>query len=565
MTDKKKLAQKIVERQGVLDGSTERRNFERMVDEISKYVVPRRELFNYEDPATKAGQIGKHVYDPTAISAAKTMADGMQGHLVSPRSKWFRRTTGLIDPALGEVDEIDPMRDWLQKLERIEYSQLAKSNFYQAQNEFFHDGVSIGTAVLFAEYDWGEQRPVFQTLHPKEVFLSENDKGRVDTVFRKFKLSARNAVEKFELDEKTLKLAEDTPESMLTFIHAVYPRESRDVRKLISTEKRFASVYVFLEAESGPTVVREAGFDIFPYAVWRFRKVPGQVYGQSPAWDMYETIKLVNQIMKGMITATQLSIDPPFAVPEEWKGRFRNIPGARNTYGNDPKRVAYPMQGSGNIPITSRMIDDLRNQINEAYRVQFFMMLANSEKEMTATEIMERQGEKATLLGPSIGRLNSEALNPLMDLLFDMLNKAGRLPPIPEELQKYSGAELEVDFVGPLAQAQEQYLNSQPIRNFINMIAPYAEFYPDMLKLVNPMEAAKELANSTGLPANVRRSDQELQQMQAQEQQLQQAQMQLQAQQAQAETYNKTTKAPEDGSIAEMLSNPGEAMRRPAG
>lgn len=563
MDDKKKLAEKIVTRQRKLEGSSERQNFERMAEEIAKYVIPRREIFGYDDPTMKGGPVGKNVYDPTAITAARTMADGMQGHLVSPRSKWFRRTTGIVDPALGELDDIHWMRDWLQQLERIEYRELAKSNFYQAQNEFFHDGVTIGTAVMYAEFDWNELRPVFLTRHPKEVYLSENSMGAVDTIFRKFKLAARVAVEKFDLDENAQRLAEDNPDELIEMIHAVYPRESRDVRKLISTQKKYASVYVHVGAKTGPTVVKESGYDIFPYAVWRYRKTPDGVYGQSPAWDMLETIKLLNVIQKAMITGTQLALDPPFAVPKEWKGKFRNVPGARNSYESDPKRIAYPMQGNGNIPYTSRMIDDLRNQVNEAYRVQFFMMLANSEKEMTATEIMERQGEKATLLGPAIGRLNAEALHPLMELLFDMLSKAGMLPEIPEQMSQYPSAELDADFVGPLAQAQEQYLGSQPIRNWLNMVVPFAEVFPDMLKVVRPTEIAFELARSAGMPASVMRSEEELEQIAKQEQQMQQMQMQMQAQQAQADTYKKTQKAPDEGSPAEALANPAEALRNP--
>lgn len=553
MEDKEKLAQKIITRQKKLEGSSERKNFERMAEEIAKYVIPRREIFGYDDPEMQSRPVGKNVYDPTAITAARTMADGMQGHLVSPRSKWFRRTTGIVDPALGELDDVQWMREWLQQLERIEYRQLSKSNFYQAQNEFFHDGVTIGTAVMYAEFDWNESRPVFLTRHPKEVYLSENSMGRVDTVFRKFKLAARVAVEKFDLDEETGKIAEDNPDSLIEMIHACYPRESRDIKKLISTEKKYASVYVHIGAKNGPSVVKESGYDIFPYAIWRYRKTPDGVYGQSPAWDMLETIKLLNVIQKAFITGTQLALDPPFAIPKEWKGKFRNVPGAHNTYESDPKRIAYPMQGNGNIPYTSRMIDDLRNQINEAYRVQFFMMLSNSDKEMTATEIMERQGEKATLLGPAIGRLNAEALQPLMDLLFDMLTKANMVPEVPEQMSQYQDAELDTDFVGPLAQAQEQYLGSQPIRNWLNMIVQYAEVFPDMLKVADPVEMAKELARSAGVPASAMRSDEELQKIAQQEAQMQQMQMQMQAQQAQAESYNKTQQAPDEGSPAEAL------------
>ncbi len=37
----------------------------------------------------------------------------------------------------------------------------------------------------------------FSTRHIGEVYISENNKGKVDTVFRKFKLTARAAIMQF--------------------------------------------------------------------------------------------------------------------------------------------------------------------------------------------------------------------------------------------------------------------------------------------------------------------------------------------------------------------------------
>jgi len=560
--DKKKLAKKLIQRQQMLESSTERQNFEQMAEEIAQYVNPRRELFPPKH-GQKQQKTGNKIYDPTAITASRTMADGMQGHLVSPRAKWFRRKTDVITADGSVLDDQGWMKKWLHDLERIEYRELSKSNFYQSMNEFIHDGVTIGTAVMYAEYDWRNGRPVFLTRHPREVYLSENDLGVVDTVFRKFRLKLRVAVDKFDLDERTQRLAEDNPEKEIEFIHAVYPRESRDVRKITNTEKAYASVYVHMEAENGPQVVRESGFDLFPYAVWRFKKAPEEVYGRSSAWDMLESIKLLNQVGKSMIKATQLAIDPPFAVPKEWKGKFRNVPGMNVPFEGDPKRIPYPVQGHGNIPITSRFVDDLRQHVNEAFRVQYFMMLEQSEREMTATEVMERQGEKATILGPAIGRLNSEALGPIMDLLYYMLDNANKLPETPPQLQEYAGADLSVDFVGPLAQAQEQYLGSQPIKNFVNSVAPYAEIFPNSLDIIDQHELARELARASGVPEDVMVDEETLQRMEQQKQQMQQAQMQMEAQQAQAEVYNKTQNAPQQGSLADKLTNPGNSMRRP--
>lgn len=557
----KKLTKEIIKRQEGLEGASERRNMETVTEEIAKYVLPRRELHYRKNSTSKGAEVGKYVFDPTAIIANRTHAEGMQGHLVSPRSKWFRRKTNITANGV-QIDELPDVRSWLQDVEREEYNALQRSNFYQAATEFFLDAGSLGTAIMYAEYDWDNDRPVFMTRHPAECYLSENSQGVVDTVFRKFKLTARVAVDRFDItDQQTVQMAERSPDKELEFIHAVYPRESRDVTKLLNTDKRFASIYVQMTGGDGPAIVRESGYDLFPYAIWRYYKEAGEVYGRSPAWDLLETIKLLNKMGKAMIMATQLAVDPPWALPERWKGSFKNQPGAKMYYESDQKQIGYPMVGSLNgIPVTLEHIQHLQQQIEEGYKVTFFAMLANQDKQMTATEIMERQGEKATLLGPAIGRLNAEALTPLMDLLNNMMLEAGKIPPPPQTLEQHAGADIAIDFVGPLAQAQEMYLGSQPIKRWLETMLPYAQFFPDMIDNVNADEVAQELALAAGVPQSVMRSRQELQQMRAQRAQQQQAMMQMQGQAAQADVYNKTKDAPEQGSAAEALLNPAAAI-----
>ena len=40
----------------------------------------------------------------------------------------------------------------------------------------------------------------FSSRHIKEIYISENDKGLVDCIYRRFKLTAKAAVQKFGFD-----------------------------------------------------------------------------------------------------------------------------------------------------------------------------------------------------------------------------------------------------------------------------------------------------------------------------------------------------------------------------
>ena len=68
----------------------------------------------------------------------------------------------------------------------------------------------------------------FNTLHIAEYFIQENTKGTVDTLYRKYKMTARQAVQEFGEDNLGTKVKEavkDKPDTQFNFIHAVEPTE----------------------------------------------------------------------------------------------------------------------------------------------------------------------------------------------------------------------------------------------------------------------------------------------------------------------------------------------------
>ena len=56
------------------------------------------------------------------------------------------------------------------------------------------------------------------------------------------------------------------------------------------------------------------------------------------------------------------------------------------------------------------------------------------DKLMTATEVERRLELMRRVLGPTLGRFESELLSPLLNRCFGLMYRAGALPPPPEEL-----------------------------------------------------------------------------------------------------------------------------------
>lgn len=77
-----------------------------------------------------------------------------------------------------------------------------------------------------------------------------------------------------------------------------------------------------------PFILRESGFDIFPYFPVRWDVTAGEVYGISPAMDCLPDTKMVQSMNKSALKATHLSVNPPLVASAEIKGDGINlIPG----------------------------------------------------------------------------------------------------------------------------------------------------------------------------------------------------------------------------------------------
>lgn len=137
------------------------------------------------------------------------------------------------------------------------------------------------------------------------------------------------------------------------------------------------------------------------------------------------------------------------------------------------------------------------------------------------------------LLGPVLGRLQAELLQPLISRSFALLLRSGLLPPAPEELQ---GQDIDIEYVSPLAKAQRMTDLQSMLRGFevllqMQQIAPVMDYLDDD-KLV------QYLVETTGIPARVIRSDTEVQELrrkraEAEAAQAQQQQEMMIAEQAQ--------------------------------
>jgi hypothetical protein len=159
----------------------------------------------------------------------------------------------------------------------------------------------------------------------------------------------------------------------------------------------------------------------------------------------------------------------------------------------------------------TRVVLEERENRRNMIREYFFASRLDLKESpaMTATEVERRWQQMQKLLGPTLGRLQAELLDPIIKTTFSVLYRAGRLPDMPETLKAQS-ANLDIEYVGPIPMAQKKGL-SDSIENEMAFAAATSEAWgPDVLDAIDAPKAVREHAFYSGVPAKVIRSEAEM-------------------------------------------------------
>ena len=506
--------------------SSSRETWEDHWQEILDYVMPRKaDVTLVRSKGEKRTEV---LFDSTAITANTLLSASLQGTLTSPSLPWF--SIKLRDKGLNEQRDAQL---WLEDTARRMYDAFNDANFNTEVHEMYLDLTSIGTGCLFVEEDskgFDEGGIHFKTLHINEYYIQENVNGYVDTVYRKYKMTARQAFQEFgeeNLGEKILEAVKQKPEKEFVFIHAVEPSEDyKRATGKVATKLKYHSCHV---CEADQMVVRTGGYNEFPYLVPRWAKATGEIYGRSPSYNALPDIKTQNKAVEIGLKAWAKAIDPPLLVQDDGViGRVRTTPAGITVIRNDG--AIKPLQIGSNWQITDLKETQLRTAIRQAYYSDQLQLQEGPQ--MTATEVQVRYELMQRLLGPTLGRFQSEFLNPLIDRIFGIMFRAGALLPPPENIQE---SKLDIEYVGPLARSQRME-EANAIDRLYALAMNIAQVNPNVMEIINHEEAVRMRARLLGVPNSIlvsREDLEEARQAQMEQQQMQQ-QIMMQQQVAQA-------------------------------
>ena len=475
---------------------SDRGTLDATLQEVGDRVMPRKAHITHTPMPGRKRKVTPELINDTAVFANQDMAAGLYAYLFSGR--WF-----ALKAHNKELNESEAVKRWMMQTTNILLEELASSNFKNEINEMLLDIGWCGTPCISAN-PGKETWLNFETEHISEYFIAENSDKKVDTIYRKFKYTARQAVQEWGVENvgKDVRDAynsakKEDRDKDFWFIHAIEPREDHsDEYPALKARQPISSEWVDIKAKKR---IKVDGYYEMPKFVPRWVKRSGELYGRSQGMFALATIKLANTIDGENVKATQLHNAPPILTPDDgFIGTVRVAPRSilhyrKSLQGRDKPEV---LQMGGDLSWSFELLKNKETVIKKAFFNDLFVLLAEQTKTQTAYEIAQRIEEKHYRIVAPIGRLQSEFSNPLIRRCIGILGRAGRLPEVPQELV---GQEYDIEYISKLALALK-ILEVQAYSKGMEVVSPLAEVKPDVLDNYETDEIARGIPERLGWP-----------------------------------------------------------------
>ncbi len=489
---------------------SQRKTVEDVWDVINKLVVPFRGDFfrdiNSEHAVT--WRDNREVFDSTAIDAAGTLAASIHGSLTSPAIRWFElawRTEILNDDKAS--------RQWLEEAAHKCFTALQDSNFNLEANETYIDLVSYGTSMIIEEVIEKNGKFVqlnFQSVPVEETWFEQDYRGQANRTYRRFMWTAEQIVTKFGEEGVSPELFKQSKsvesiDKKLKVIMCIYPREDKedaDTSKILAAKERPWGMKYILHDDASE-LGDEGGYYEMPAFVPRWRKTSKSMWGHGPAMIALPDILTINQLVELILKATEKVVDPPTKVTERGLLSDLDLEPAGLTVVRTMDSME-PYESGARFDVSQLQREQLKQSIRSIFYVD--QLELKESPAMTATEVQTRYELMQRLLGPTLGRLQSDYLDPLVQRTFNILYRAGQFGELPAIVSEETNGELDIIYTGPLVRAQRADI-AQGVSRWVASLAELGEVAPEILDIPNWDEIGKELGSLEGVPAKLMNSN----------------------------------------------------------
>jgi hypothetical protein len=394
----------------------------------------------------------------------------------------------MLDAATSRQIEA-PLKQYRDKV----FAEIARSNFYEAATEAYHD-LAISTAVMQIQ-DGQPGRPrICQAIPLPTVYLLRGTYGEVGGVFRVFKARCSELPVYYgdDLPAKYAAMAVSKPEREYEVTECVWREWDPKVQ-----ESWNIVVYI------GADVIRDKtvqGIGSSPLLTGRWRTDASTAWGLGPLYTALPTIRVLDELGYLVLKNLNRVVDPSGFYDEDG---FTNL-----EQGLVPGRWVARLPGSKqdtiksdqNFDLTFYSQDDMRHQIKRALFQD--RPEQSGDTPPTATQWMDEKARTARRL--PVGRLTTWQIQVFARFAY-LMTQAGELAPV-----ELNGRAISLTITSPLAKQLQQESVVLTMR-FLDVANQY---FPDAAKLLIDPQKTLEMIKKVMQEENVViRSDEEIQKL----------------------------------------------------
>jgi hypothetical protein len=418
----------------------------------------------------------------------------------------------------------DVFNAFLQRMARYMLKRVYAhpySNFYEVNNHFVLDGVTVGSPVMLTEEDVQNNRRVCTLPHYTESFLMRDWFGEDIAYHRKWKVSNIAAMQAFgkdnlpdatqnEIQQGTL----DTKHEYLMCIaraadpifHGLRPEFQipliRPWMQLwfavdgLSVNEKKPLNYTLLKygeesarRPDGSTIqmpTSSPGYWHKPFNAWHYNRLPHETYSRTPAWNAMPDVKGLNAAWRTVHETAHRYARPSAIVLESLKGKLRL--GAQGVTWVTPEqydKAPKPFDDRSRYTWAMDFVDRRAKSAGRHFFADQARMIENYSRDHTqpptAYQLSQMISETLVLIGPGITSYSGPALQNIDEQFIEIEMRSGRLwenTRPPEEILDTNG-NISPIFVGPLIQGLRYAMVAKRIEQPLLMAAPIFEMAPD--------------------------------------------------------------------------------------
>ena len=487
--------------------SNERRNFESQWDIQAQYLLPMQSGIFFGNNLSEGDKKTDNLLYSEGVLSNQDLAASLHSTLTNPATEWAKLK--FTDDELNQDEE---SKIWLEDSVKRMHKAFNDSNFDTEMASNYQIFTALGSMSL--QHESLPLKPdgtfggfFFKGWHLANLAVMENQWGVVDTIVRKFKYTAKQAKERWESLPDKIRETEDV-NVKFDFIQVIRPRKSfkGDPTALILPVDEMPFENIVVEKDSG-MVVERGGYMEFPNHFTRWGVLAGETYGRGPGHHVIPDVRTLNKLIEMGMTSLAIGIAPPIlSTRRNIVSNLRLKPNGLTIVRNLNDITQMQSQARGDFYQFTR--DDYVQSIRRGFFLDKLLLPPREDVgEMTAFEIARRIEQMQRVLGPTFGRLNKEALQPLVLRSFKMMLRQNAFKELPPMVREF-GINVDISFINQLARSQRvEELNA--INQYVQTAGFLAQFNPDAADTFDVDKAMAVVGEVVGLPEAISPSDNE--------------------------------------------------------